>query len=329
MQCQNITLTERVPVRNLSLATVSHSVRISRAGRTVMVTGANSGLGLAAAQELARRGASVHIVCRDAARGAAAHSTIHTAAADAAQGGRVTLWQCDLSSVRDVRRFAAEWCAAEGTLDCLVNNAGAMTHEHVKSNDGLEMNFALNVVGMYTLTELLLPALANAVNPRVVTISSGGMLLAGREAFDEKTSQGADLLTPATDGGSAKIDGQLQYARNKRCQVGLTEHWARKYHNKGVFWAVMHPGWASTPGLKVAMPEFHSTFSASLRTQEEGADTAVWLAISDEALTYPQAQFYLDRCVVPKHMWLAGTGYSTTDVDGLVEQLERGLDKVK
>jgi dehydrogenase/reductase SDR family member 12 len=298
------------------------------ANHVVMVTGANSGLGLAASIELARLGASVHIVCRNMEKGSAARSEIDAAAVEAKQGGRVTLWQCDLSSVRDVQRFANEWCTKEGVLDCLVNNAGAMTHKQLYSADGVERNFALNVLGVYALTELLLPALKKAEHPRVVTVSSGGMLLAGREALAKGTCQAADLVTPASDSGPGKLNGQAAYARNKRCQVALTEHWARKYSDVGVHWACCHPGWAATPGLKVAMPEFNSRFSSSLRTQQEGADTAVWLAISDAALTYPQAEFFLDRSVQPKHLWLAGTGYSTSDVDKLVYHLDSLIAKV-
>jgi dehydrogenase/reductase SDR family member 12 len=210
-------------------------------------------------------------------------------------------------------------------LDCLINNAGAMVHERADSPNGLERNFAVNVMGTYVLTELLIPALERADHPRVITVSSGGMLLTGREALAPSTMLGDDLVGPAptAPGAARTIDGQTQYARNKRCQVALTEHWATKYADRNIQWSVMHPGWTSTPGLARSMPDFHSQFSASLRSDMEGADTICWLAIAKSALMHQQAAFFLDRAEVPKHLWFAGTGYSTNDVDKFILELNR------
>lgn len=249
----------------------------------------------------------------------------------------IHLWVCDLSDLSDVRRFAQEYdqgrspsAKAAGAnetrklakVDALINNAGAMFHDYIESKDGLEMNFALNVAGTYLLTELLLPTLERAEHPRVVTVASGGMLIAGREALAPETAQGPDLVKPASEPDKKTIDGQAQYARNKRCQVALTEHWADKYRDSGIFWSVMHPGWTTTPGLEAAMPEFHSTLKRFLRPLAQGADTIVWLTIADEALQHKQAEFFLDRSPVPKHLWLAGTEYSRSDRDKLVVFLD-------
>lgn len=294
-----------------------------------IVTGANSGLGRATAFALARRGATVHLICRDPARGSVVRDEIceEVAQDPTSCDARVQLWQCDLSDVRDVHRFVDEWNRRSGgnALDCLINNAGAMSHKYSKTEDGVERNFALNVLGTYMLTELLRPNLERAEKPRVVTVSSGGMLLAGREALDPSSCEGGDLMSTDKN-GKQFIDGQAQYSRNKRCQVALTEHWARKYCNSPIFWSVMHPGWTSTPGLQKSMPEFFDFFSSSLRPVEHGADTICWLAYADEALENPQAQFFCDRSVVSKHLWLAGTGYSVDDVSALVHYLDRIAD---
>ena len=76
----------------------------------------------------------------------------------------------------------------------------------------------------------------------------------------------------------SKYDGTMVYAQNKRQQVELTEWWAASQPR--VQWSVMHPGWADTPAVRAAMPEFHAKMKDKLRTVEQGADTVVWLAIS-------------------------------------------------
>jgi dehydrogenase/reductase SDR family member 12 len=268
------------------------------------------------------------MLCRDRGRGEKAKAQVQSAATNP---DCVHLHICDLASLEDIRAFVERWSGGDGSprkLDCLVNNAGLMAFTRMDTVDGVELNFGVNVLGTYVLTELLLPCLKAADSPRVVTVSSAGMLLAGREALRESTCTGDDLLTVRRPGGPVPdaqaergIDGQQQYSRNKRCQVALTEHWAATH--AGVRFWVMHPGWASTDGLAKAMPEFHSTFKSSLRTEEQGADTILWLSIAEEALKHKDATFFLDRQSQPKHLWFAGTGYGDEDVAGLVSLLNR------
>lgn len=296
-------------------------------GRSYLVTGANSGLGHAAAKALAARGGSVHMLCRNRERGERARDAVRAAAPDPAA---VQLHLCDLASLADVRRFAEEFQAADGgaprKLDVLVNNAGLMVHERAETADGVELNFGVNVLGTYVLTELLLPCLQAAEDARVVTVSSAGMLLSGRESLREGTCTSDDLVSAPRESAKTdapqEIDGQAAYSRNKRCQIALTEHWAERHGGSGVRFFVMHPGWASTEGLEKAMPGFHSTFSASLRTAEEGADTIVWLAAAEEALKENDGGFFLDRGSQPKHLLIGGTRYSREDVADLVARLD-------
>jgi NAD(P)-dependent dehydrogenase (short-subunit alcohol dehydrogenase family) len=126
-------------------------------GRTVVVTGANSGLGLAAARELARAGARVVLAVRDVARGEQAAAAIE---------GATEVRRLDLASLESVRTFAAEWT---GDLDVLVNNAGIMMVPAGRTADGFELQFGTNHLGHFALTNLLLPH----VTDRVVTVSSG------------------------------------------------------------------------------------------------------------------------------------------------------------
>jgi NAD(P)-dependent dehydrogenase (short-subunit alcohol dehydrogenase family) len=128
----------------------------SQAGRTVVVTGANSGLGLVTARELARAGAQVVLAVRDVSRGEQAAATID---------GQVSVRRLDLADLESVRSFAAGW---SGDLDVLVNNAGIMMVPAGVTVDGFELQFGTNHLGHFALTNLLLPH----VTDRVVTLSS-------------------------------------------------------------------------------------------------------------------------------------------------------------
>jgi NAD(P)-dependent dehydrogenase (short-subunit alcohol dehydrogenase family) len=129
----------------------------SQTGRTAVVTGANSGLGLATARELARAGASVVLAVRNLERGAQAAESIE---------GDVTVRQLHLADLASVRAFADGWT---GDLDVLVNNAGIMMVPAGRTADGFELQFGTNHLGHFALTNLLLPH----VTDRVVTVSSG------------------------------------------------------------------------------------------------------------------------------------------------------------
>jgi NAD(P)-dependent dehydrogenase (short-subunit alcohol dehydrogenase family) len=141
----------------------------SLTGKTALITGANSGIGYQAALELARHGAHVLLACRSAEKGAAALARLLVEAPVAS--AEVVL--LDVSSIADVKRFAAEFLFAHPTLDILVNNAGVMAFPTRQvTAEGFERQFATNHLGHFALTGLLLPALLGAPAPRVVTVAS-------------------------------------------------------------------------------------------------------------------------------------------------------------
>lgn len=207
-------------------------------GRHIVVTGGTSGIGKVAVEELAARNATVHLVCRNSKGGEKVRDDILSEHSNAS----VHVHTCDLSSLSDIARLASEFQKSDIRIRALVNNAGAMLQSHEKSADGLEANFATNTLGTFAITEMLRPSLDVENGARVITVSSGGMLT---EALDIDDLEGAQLLK---DGGE-KINGERQYAKCKRHQVAITEHWARKYSEQGIFWATMHPGWVDTPGV--------------------------------------------------------------------------------
>jgi NAD(P)-dependent dehydrogenase (short-subunit alcohol dehydrogenase family) len=138
-------------------------------GKTALITGANSGIGYQAALELARHGAHVYLACRSAEKGQAALTRLLSEA----PGASAELVLLDVSSIADVRRFAAEFLARTTPLDLLINNAGVMAlNPRQVTPEGFERQFATNHLGHFALTGLLLPAIMAAPAPRVVTVAS-------------------------------------------------------------------------------------------------------------------------------------------------------------
>ena len=256
---------------------------VSMEGRTVLVTGATTGLGLAAAEGFAALGASLRIVALDAGRGERARGAI----AMRAGSDDVGLELCDLSSLASVREFAARFREQEPHLHVLVNNAGVLLGERRESVDGIEMTFATNVLGPFLLTNLLTPMLVDDAPSRIVNVSSGGM-------YSQRVDVD-DLQTERTE-----YDGPRVYARTKRAQVILTETWAERLRGTGVVVHAMHPGWADTPGVKTSLPRFHRVTRPFLRSPAEGADTIVWLGAAEEPAR-SSGGFWHDRRRRPTH----------------------------
>src|SRR5947209_19434076 len=138
--------------------------------RTAIVTGANSGLGLACARELARAGARVVLACRNTSKGAAARSAIEQAVPDA----QVELAALDLAELASVESFAQEFLSAHGGdgLDLLINNAGVMAPPRSETKDGFELQLGTNLLGHFALTARLIAAMQGRPDARVVTVSS-------------------------------------------------------------------------------------------------------------------------------------------------------------
>ncbi|XAR62240.1 NADP-retinol dehydrogenase [Bertholletia excelsa] len=272
-------------------------------GKNCVVTGANSGIGYATAECLASRGANVYIICRNKEKGEAARSKIQSMTGNQ----NVYLEVCDLSSVNEIKSFASRFSSKDVPVHVLVNNAGLLENNCVTTSEGHELNFAVNVLGTYTITELLLPLLEKASpDARVITVSSGGMYTVP--------------LTEDLQFSGNKFNGVEQYARNKRVQVALTEKWAEMYKDKGIGFYSMHPGWAETPGVAKSLPGFSERFSGKLRTSKEGADTIIWLALQPKEKLIPGA-FYFDRAEAPKHLMFTATSGSHAAIDSIVSRL--------
>lgn len=254
---------------------------VDLSGRTCLVTGANSGIGRACARALAERGAEVWLLCRSEARGREAEEALRKQTGNA----RVRFAALDLADLASVRAFCASLSGPR--VDALIHNAGLLPAERIETRDGLELCFATHVAGPLALTRGLEGALG-AARGRVVFVTSGGM-------YTRRLALGDPQWR------ARRYDGVTAYAETKRMQVVLTEMLARRLRPAGVRVNAMHPGWADTPGVRSSLPGFFRWMSGRLRTAEEGADTAVWLAAS-EAAGHLTGKLCFDREVVATHL---------------------------
>lgn len=271
-------------------------------GRRIVITGANAGIGYAAALGLAHLGAELVLVCRNRERGDEAAARI----AAATGKRRVVVEVADMSDLTSVRAAAERLLA--GGVDVLIHNAGLLPATRVETPQKLELTLATHVVGPHLLTKLLLPALERSADGRVVWVSSGGMY-----------TQRLNLVDPNWE--ERKYDGVLAYAETKRAQVVLAELWAERLVRKGITVHAMHPGWADTGGVRESIPTFYRLMRSILRTPAEGADTIVWLAAAARPRE-SSGKFYLDRTPRRTH-YLPTTWESAEDRDKLWRLCER------
>jgi NAD(P)-dependent dehydrogenase (short-subunit alcohol dehydrogenase family) len=198
-----------------------------QAGRTAVVTGSNSGLGLVAARELARHGCSVVLAVRDTAKGSDAVSTFP-------DGGSARVEKLDLADLASVREFAQRLADEQDRLDLLINNAGIMAAPRRLTVDGFESHLGVNHLGHFALTGLLLELLSAAAAPRVVTLSSG-MHRAGTIKFDDLQRERG-------------YNNWLAYGQSKLANLMFTSELQRRLEAAGSSLRALaaHPGYSHT-----------------------------------------------------------------------------------
>ena len=208
-----------------------------QSGRYAIVTGANSGLGLVTARELARAGASVVMACRNLDKGHAAIEQVRAAVPDA----QVQLEELDLASLESVRGFADRYKATHDGLDLLINNAGVMAPPRRRTADGFELQFGTNHLGHFLLTTLLLDSMEGREDARVVTLSSTAHKM-GRIAFDNLN-------------GDRHYFRWFSYGQSKLANLLFALELDRRLRAQGstVKSLAAHPGYAAT-NLQSAAP---------------------------------------------------------------------------
>jgi retinol dehydrogenase-14 len=236
------------------------------AGARVLVTGGTSGIGRAAAVELARRGADVMITARDEAKGLAATTAIR-----AETGVDVEVGTLDLSRLDSVREFAADYARTHDRLDVLVNNAGTMTGRRMETPDGLEWTFGVNHIGPFLLTRLLTDILVVSAPSRVISVSS---------EVHRSAKQGLDMA----DLQMTRVwSAQKAYAASKLATILMTVELDRRLADRGVTARAVHPGVVATnfgkgPEGRWVMRVMMTVLGPLLKRPADGAAPIVLLA---------------------------------------------------
>ena len=242
----------------------------SMQGKTVLLTGANSGIGKVAALALAKAGATLTMVSRDPARGGAALAEVR----EASGNPRVELLIADLASMSQVRKLAADFMKNHGELHVLMNNAGGMIGARCVTEEGYEATFAGNHLGPFLLTNLLLALLKKSAPARVINTASMASRWGTMDFDDLHLEKG--------------YGQQKAYARSKLANIMFTRELAKRLDGTGVTTVALHPGVVAT--------RFGQTANAFMRTltaigapfllsPEKGADTLIWAATAPEAQT--------------------------------------------
>lgn len=237
-------------------------------GKTVLVTGATSGIGKATALELARMGATVVLVARNRAKGQAVVEEIQKASGNS----KLELLVGDLSSMEQVRLVAQEFKAKHNRLEVLVNNAGGVFDTRQTTTDGHEYTFAFNHLAYFLLTNLLLETLKASAPSRIVNVSSGAQA-SGKLDFD-------DLM------GQQRYSSFSAYSASKLANVMFTYTLARQLSGTGVTVNALHPGFVGTNfGSNAKSPLWRGIAAlakAFAMSPEKGAQTTLYLASSAE-----------------------------------------------
>jgi NAD(P)-dependent dehydrogenase (short-subunit alcohol dehydrogenase family) len=276
-------------------------------GRHVVLTGASSGIGYAAATRLAEMGASLTLVMRNSDKAAASCKTLQTLSGNK----NIKAELADMSSLADIDALAERLLAKGRPIDVLINNAGALLNERQETAEGYEYSLALLLLAPYRLTLALRPLLQDAPNARVVNVVSGGLY-----------TQRLDLKKLFLD-DPEKYNGSAAYAQAKRALMLATGALSRRWLDDGIVVNAMHPGWADTPGVEDSLPLFHKITRPFLRDAAQGADTIVWLAAAEEASAV-SGKLFLDR--QPRQQYLLpGTREALAERQELMQILDQSL----
>ncbi|XP_077092772.1 retinol dehydrogenase 14a [Siphateles boraxobius] len=241
-------------------------------GKTIIVTGANSGIGKATAAELLRRRGRVIMACRNRERAEKAAQEIKQEAGP--EHGELVIKLLDLASLKSVRIFCEEIIKEESRIDILINNAGIYQCPYTKSEDGFEMQFAVNHLGHFLLTNLLLDLLKRSTPSRIIVVSSK-LYKYGEINFDDLNSE-------------QSYDKAFAYARSKLANLLFTLELSHRLEDTGVTVNALTPGIVRTNlGRHVHIPLlvkplFNLASRAFFKSPEEGAQTSIYLACSDD-----------------------------------------------
>ncbi len=247
----------------------------------VIVTGANSGMGKAISVELARTGAAVVMLCRSKSRGEAALAEVRASSGNKS----VELMLCDLGSQKSIRDFCNEFKKTHQRLDALVNNAGAILLNRQLTEDGYELQFGVNHLGHFLLTNELLDLLISSAPSRIVNVASGAHKI-GKIHFEDVSL-------------SKNYTVWRAYAQAKLANILFTYELAEHLKDTGVTVNCLHPGAVATNMGVDRDTGFGKLITGMLKpfflTPEQGAETAIYLATSNDVAGITGKYFYRKR----------------------------------
>ncbi len=249
-----------------------------------VVTGANSGIGFETARVLYQRGATVVMVCRNLEKARQAKAALEQQVRSA-QAGQLDIVQCDLSEQASIFRACQEIALRYAQIDLLINNAGLIMPDRQQSPDGYEMTFAVNHLGTFLMTYLLMEKVKAAPRARIITVSSEAHRI-GR--FRAEVLANPDRFEP-----------MLTYADSKLCNILFTRRLAQEVAQLPITANCLHPGGVAT--------NFGAGFSGFYRTvmwvakpfmisSAQGAQTSVYLA-TDPDIAHVTGEYFDDKKV--------------------------------
>lgn len=241
-------------------------------GKTAIITGGNTGIGKEVALDLARRGARVIIACRDVAKGRRAADEIERLTGN----NNVTTKRLDLASFESVRNFVEKILEQEEKIHILIDNAGVMFVPYQLSKDGYELQFAVNHLGHFLLTNLLLDRIKESAPSRIVVVSSLGHLVGSLDFKDMMWKK--------------RYNSQLSYCRSKLANVMFARELAKRLAGTGVTVCSLHPGTVHTEitryffsgWLVFLKPLAHVSMYLFTKTPKQGAQTTIHCAVARE-----------------------------------------------
>ncbi|WAR31468.1 RDH13-like protein [Mya arenaria] len=276
-------------------------------GRTVLITGGNTGVGKETARDLARRGARILIAGRDLKRTNAAADEIRRTTGN----DNVIVYNLDLASLKSVRECAKEVLAKEDRLDILINNAGVMiTPIHWRTADGFEMQMGTNHLGHFLFTNLLLDLIKRSAPSRIINVSSLGHSCTGelvnRGIHKQTSFHSTDMDLDLDDLNSEKVDTVTAYGRSKLANILFTRELHRRLKGSGVISVSLHPGAVATElyrytgdhrlPFRLLITVFWALYKHINKTPEEGAQTTLHCALEPEV--EQQSGKYFSDCAV-------------------------------
>lgn len=237
--------------------------------KVVLITGGNAGIGLETARALAKKGATVVIVSRDATKGQQAVEDIK----QTTNNDKVSFMQCDLGSQKQIHQLVADFKTKQDRLDVLVNNAGAFFSAYAETEDGIERQFAINHLGPFLLTNLLLDTIKASAPARIVNVASRAHYRGFINFNDLNYKKNYDGFI-------------LAYSQSKLANVLFTNELARRLEGTGVTANSLHPGVVATD---IALKESKGIYRLGwwiwkhfMITPEEGAATSIYVASSKD-----------------------------------------------